>query len=778
MSDVQIGSVLKQRYRIDAKLGEGGMAVVYRAFDQSRRVSVALKLLKADYAEDRDFIRRFKREAENLKHLQHPHIVRFYELEEDGVLAFMVLDYINGPTLRRIMRQRGEPHAPGEVLGYLRPICAALSYAHSERVVHCDMKPANVMVDHTGRVFLNDFGIARLSESATVTFSTPGTAAYMAPEQWRGDDVAPATDVYALGIVLYELLTGRQPFTGDTIQTRGHTREKLMREHFGLAPPLASELNPQLPRMFDPVLAHCLGKESADRFQSADGLLNAFEAACRQAVITEVPVPQPAQGLQQTDPGVLTIPASASSPLPLPPISQPVQARNVAVGLPTRNPGLLVAGAGAIAVVLLVGLLAFGGGGLSVASLLATATATATASFTAPPSPTKTPAPSATPSPPPTSTVAPTATPCPFGVAGRFTALWLRYPAELGCPATESPRFIQDAEQLFQNGHMFWRGDTDVYYVVYESGPSAGLWEQYPSKYNVDGLAKCAETAPSGLVKPIRGFGNVWCGLGGASANIGWARDREVGFSAAQGIVQVQDFQQGIIFQDSDGSTRNLTYVLFNTGSFVRVDPRFPPTPAAIPAGPLAILPIDLALIGNQRFAQNYLNPPQGLVTLQGIPFEFGERVFWSQADPTVSLPTSAQLPLSIPSPRSAFILVATGDGFRRFEGKAVGRIEFYFQINPPLIVELVLGKNVREWQTGSSSIVTRAPEVSQVWQGTVTSSPDIDAVLDLLTISIPPTNWADTMTGIGIYDTSVESVQSRDPAIGIMGLAIEHVQP
>ena len=308
LDDLSTGSLLGDRYRIDSKLGEGGMAVVYRAFDTTRQTSVALKLLKPDFAEDLDFVRRFHREAENLTRLQHPNIVRFYELVESGAQVFMVLDFIDGPTLRRFQRQLGRPLTPGEVLGYLRPIAAALSYAHSQRVVHCDIKPANILIDRAGRVFVNDFGIARLSESATVTFSTPGTAAYMAPEQWRGgEDVSPATDIYALGVMLFELLTGELPFTGRTVQTGGHTREKVMREHLAEAPPRASQLRPDLPIAFDALLARCLAKAERDRFAQVEELVAAFATACSDhGLATEAPQ-------RLNDPSATAVPTGSGS---------------------------------------------------------------------------------------------------------------------------------------------------------------------------------------------------------------------------------------------------------------------------------------------------------------------------------------------------------------------------------------------------------------------------------------------------------------------------------
>jgi serine/threonine-protein kinase len=354
MNDLQTGALLSGRYRIEEKLGEGGMAVVYRAQDLQRRVPVALKLLKPDYAEDSAFLQRFRREAANLKRLQHPNIVRFYEIKLDRDLAFMVLDFIEGPTLRKIMRQRGRSFTPGEALGYLRPICAALSYAHSLRVIHCDMKHANVMIDRAGRVLVNDFGIARISESATVTFSTPGTAAYMAPEQWRGgDDVYPATDVYAVGVMLYELLTGRLPFSGESIQTKGSMREKMMQEHLGWRPPPPSEWNADLPRDFDAILLRCLEKGHTARYQNADELVAEFEAACQKVGVAASPTMIPELSLVPN-----TLAQGAPREMELPVAAQQSRKRPLLAGM--SSAGLLVVGGGIAVVAALAGLFAFG----------------------------------------------------------------------------------------------------------------------------------------------------------------------------------------------------------------------------------------------------------------------------------------------------------------------------------------------------------------------------------------------------------------------------------
>lgn len=235
--------------------------------------------------------------------------------------------------------------------------------------------------------------------------------------------------------------------------------------------------------------------------------------------------------------------------------------------------------------------------GLSLASLLPpsrtpTPTPSRTPSPTPTPTATRTPTrtPTVTPTPEPSPTLTPTHTrtltpspaplpsltppaaaafSCDSQPTGGFASLWSRYQADLGCPLYASPRLINDAEQVFQNGHMFWRADVDVFYVVYDAGGAAqGGWAFYGGKYNENGLAACSDAAPSGLVKPIRGFGNVWCGLGGAGANIGWGLDREWGLRAV-----VQDFRSGVIFQDSDGQNRGFAYVLFDSGRFIRTNP-------------------------------------------------------------------------------------------------------------------------------------------------------------------------------------------------------------
>jgi eukaryotic-like serine/threonine-protein kinase len=281
-----IGEVLAGRYRVDAYLGEGGMAQVYRAWDSERTAPLALKLLRADLAQDAIFLRRFRREAVVLERLQHPNIVRTYGFEQDDLLAFIVMDYISGSNLRtEIFRSQGSPLAGERILELLRPTCGALHYAHRNGIAHCDVKPANILIEDGGRVLLSDFGVARTTENATaMTAVSLGTPAYMAPEQIRGEDATPATDIYSVGVVLYEMLTGgERPFTGERAGTTGSVSEKVRWEHLHLDPPSLCWLNPGLSPHLEAVVKKCLEKDPKRRYDDPIALLEALEASLPRA---------------------------------------------------------------------------------------------------------------------------------------------------------------------------------------------------------------------------------------------------------------------------------------------------------------------------------------------------------------------------------------------------------------------------------------------------------------------------------------------------------------
>jgi serine/threonine protein kinase len=275
-----LGKTLNKRYRIEEHIGRGGMAEVYRAFDQQRGVYLALKVLREDLAEDAVFIRRFEREAKTLAELQHPNIVRFYGFERSDGYVYMLMEFIEGKTLRKIISERAAPFNEKEVLEILDPVCRALHFAHQSGRVHCDVKSANILIQQDGHVYLTDFGIARGMDMATSTMVGIGTPAYMAPELIKGEDPTPQTDIYALGIVLYEMLTGgERPFTGERAEITGTTVEKVRWEHLMLEPTPMSSFNREISQELEKVVMRCLEKDQENRFQHVQDLLFSLEQA-------------------------------------------------------------------------------------------------------------------------------------------------------------------------------------------------------------------------------------------------------------------------------------------------------------------------------------------------------------------------------------------------------------------------------------------------------------------------------------------------------------------
>ena len=257
------------------------MADVYKVWDAQRAADLAMKVLHEDLAEDQVFLRRFRREAQTLAKLKHPNIVRFYELGQDGELVFMLMEFVNGITLSKARSRIDKPFTPAQVLGVMQPVCSALHFSHNIGLIHCDIKPANIMIDQTGRVLLTDFGIARMAEGATTaTMVGAGTPAYMSPEQVTGADPSPQTDVYSLGVVLYYLITGGQrPFTGEKATITGTVGEKLRWEQRNLEPPSPITYNPSLSQELEAVILHCLAKNPKKRYSTVNELLDDLQRA-------------------------------------------------------------------------------------------------------------------------------------------------------------------------------------------------------------------------------------------------------------------------------------------------------------------------------------------------------------------------------------------------------------------------------------------------------------------------------------------------------------------
>lgn len=301
---IEPGDRLLGSYEIRRLIGRGGMADVFAAWDIRRQHLVAIKVMRADIAEDMEFVRRFRREADVLSRLAHENIVRFYGFERDGLTAFIVMDYVEGTTLRAEIA-RAEGALPlTQVLSVSRQVCAALGYAHTEGIIHRDVKPGNVLIRPDGHLFLSDFGIARATDATTVTAAMPGTPPYMSPEQCRGDEVDARSDLYSLGVVVYEMLTGRRPFLGEAAGT-GSTQERIRWEHLYAAPPPIRRFNPGVPEAAEATIIRALAKDPAERWPDAA----TFFVAVTQALA-------PAVADDQTRPASAAVLAAAIAPAP------------------------------------------------------------------------------------------------------------------------------------------------------------------------------------------------------------------------------------------------------------------------------------------------------------------------------------------------------------------------------------------------------------------------------------------------------------------------------
>ena len=269
--DQYIGKMLDNRYEILERIGTGGMAIVYKAKCHRLNRLVAIKILKSDLAQNEEFRRRFNAESQAVAQLSHPNIVSVYDVSRGGDMEYIVMELIDGITLKQYMEQRGQLNWR-ESLHFITQIMRGLSHAHSRGIIHRDIKPQNIMVLRDGSVKVADFGIACLADSAqTLTQEALGSVHYISPEQARGDRPDARSDIYSSGVVLYEMLTGRLPFEGESAVS-------VAIQHLSSIPLAPREINPDIPEQLELICMKAMAPDLEHRYQSADAMIADLEA--------------------------------------------------------------------------------------------------------------------------------------------------------------------------------------------------------------------------------------------------------------------------------------------------------------------------------------------------------------------------------------------------------------------------------------------------------------------------------------------------------------------
>jgi len=285
-------ALLDGRYRVQAKIASGGTSTVYRGLDERLDRPVALKVMDARYAGDQQFLTRFRLEARAVARLKHPGLVAVYDQGLDGRHPFLVMELIEGGTLRELLVERG-PMPPHAVVAVLRPVLGGLAAAHRAGLVHRDVKPENVLISDDGEVKIADFGLVRAVAAAKITSASVilGTAAYLSPEQVRDGDAAPSSDIYAVGILVYEMLTGRTPFSGDSPLAVAYQRLDTD------VPPPSTAID-GVPPQFDELVRRATARDPADRYADALQLGAELDAIAAELALPKFRVPAPRNSAQ------------------------------------------------------------------------------------------------------------------------------------------------------------------------------------------------------------------------------------------------------------------------------------------------------------------------------------------------------------------------------------------------------------------------------------------------------------------------------------------------
>lgn len=492
-----VGHTLGQ-YQIVEQVGQGGMATVYKAYQPGLNRYVAVKVLPPIHAQQPGFSERFRREAEAIANLNHPNILPVYDSGQEDEYSFIVMRYVEGAhTLKQVMQTRLSLR---QVTDLIEQIAAALDYAHRQGVIHRDVKPSNVLVDGDWAL-LTDFGLAKMTEDSVRLTGTGvgiGTPAYMSPEQGQGQLVDHRTDIYALGIILFEMLTGHIPHNAETPVAIIFKRatEPL---------PLPRVLNPDIPEAVERVILKALAREPDDRFTSAGALATALKEGVSQAA-----PPPPGD----EEPGVS--PAETVAPLTSP--VKPAPPSEVSAPAPARWPvpwGWMV-GIGGLAIVVAVLFIALVSGGRPMLTLLPVPTATATQ--------------------PPNE----------WGFPEHLWVIWndMENEGNLGTPGPIHYR-SNYSRQPFEAGFMLWWDNPDGTDHIWVLGTGGNNWSRYDNTWTPDDPIfppDCPDAQePYG---PMLGFGKIWCDYPSVRDGMGAALEKE---SASNDAI-VQFFTKGVRF--------------------------------------------------------------------------------------------------------------------------------------------------------------------------------------------------------------------------------------